>query len=445
MVAAAAAARGAEDADQIRARTQRVLRLSSPSERASALGKVFSGQDSPEAAQAAVDYVFAREESNIALDAVMPIVGIMEDKGVVPVLAQAARTGSTIRRLRAMEALGRSCAPGAAEALAALLDETDVVLRAAATTECGRRTEPAVTRRLELALTDPEWTVRSAAASALARRGSRASIPSLAFAMRGGEGRLADDCWFALTAIVGKSLGADPSRYETWWAKEQGKDAPTAVEWTSPPAAFDSPLCWTRSRRLLFVLATGDTMKDTIDATRNSRDVVEAVRGAGKDLAEDLSAAKTKLDVARVHLRAMLRTLKDGVQFDVMTYAGSPAFAFGRLTAADATSRRHAEARIASLSAGGPSNLHGALTRAFDPKGKGVLESRDGPDTVVLLGDGALAAPGGTDRAEVGAEVQRWNASRQVRLLVVATGQFDDTLLGRLSAGPPLGALVCVP
>jgi hypothetical protein len=450
LASGAGPAAGAPEGASVRLKTQRALALSTPSERASALGRAFDGQDSADAAQAAVDLVFGKGEifgrdEQLPLDAAVFAVARMADKGVVPVLAAGAKSGPQARRLRCLEALGRSCADGAAAALAEFLGDPDVEIRAAATTEAGRRSEPVCAGRVELALSDPEWTVRSAAASSLARMGSRAAVPALVAAMRTGDGRAADDCVFALAAITGRRFGPDPGRYEAWWAKEQGKEAPTAAPWTAPPLSFDTPLFDLRSRRVLFILATGDTMKDAVGPAATDKDVVAAVRAAGKDLAQDLAAAKTKLDVARVHLRTMLRTLKDGVLFDVIAYSGSASEAFGRITPADATSRKHAESRIASLSASGFSNVHGALVRAFGWKPGGKLDDEAGPDTIVLFSDGAVGAPGSTDPTEIVQSIARLNAVRQIRVLVVATGQCQDGILGRLAAGPPLGGVTTLP
>jgi hypothetical protein len=263
--------------------------------------------------------------------------------------------------------------------------------------------------------------------------------------MRAAEGRLVDDCSVALAGITGQRFGPHPERYEEWWRKEEKKELPPGAAWTAPPRSFESLVVVTRSRRILFILSTADTMKDPVSGAADADEMVNTVKIAGQDLADDLKAAKTKLDVARVHLRAMIRTLKDGVEFDVMTYSGSPSFAFGKLTAADASSRKRAESRVASLSPGGPANLHGALVRAFDPRAKDPLGADDGPDTIVLFTDGVLAEPGSKDTVEVAASAIRWNAVRQIRFLVVSTGQAADDVTGRLAAGPPEGANSHVP
>jgi len=445
LLAAAVASAAPTSPETLRRDVQRALRLRTPGERASAVQRAFEGHDSPDAAQVAVDEMFDRDEAQIVLEAAMLAVGRMQAPTVVGALRKGAESPSLLRRIRSIEALGRTQAIGAVGALLPLLGDADAPIRAAAATAVGRKDDATTAGNVEPLLGDPEWTVRSAAVAALSRLRSKASIPALAAAMRAGGGRLVDDCLFALMDVTGQRLGPDPARYEAWWAKEQKKPESATVPWEAPPFSFRSLRLGTRSRRILFVLSTSETMKDSVGDAAGDARLVASIADAGADLAADLRAAKSKLDVARVHLRSMLRTLRDDVTFDVMVYSASPTFAFGKLTAADATTRKRAEARIASLSPGGPANLHGALVRAFDPRGKDPFVVDDGPDTVVLFTDGALSEPGSTDPTEVTGAVARWQAVRQIRFLVFATGQCEDGVIGRLAAGPPEGATLSLP
>jgi hypothetical protein len=445
LFAAATAWGGPSSPETLKRDVQRALKLRTPSERASAVQRAFDGQDSAEAAEIAVEEVFGEDEAQTVLEAAMLAVARMKAPAVVGALRKGADAPPTLRRIRSIEALGRSQAVGAPGSLFPLLGDPDAVIRAAAATAIGRNGDASVVGNVEAMLDDPAWTVRSAAIAALTRIGSRSSIPAIAAAMRKSEGRSVDDCLLSLMSLTGQRLGPDPARYEAWWAKEEGKPETAAVPWEAPGFSFRSMRIGTRSRRLLFVLSTSETMKESVGDAAGDARLLASIAEAGQDLAADLKAAKTKLDVARVHLRAMLRTLRDDVSFDVMAYAASPSFAFGKLTAADASSRKRAEARIAGLSPSGAGNLHGALVRAFDPKGKGPYAVEDGPDTIVLFTDGAMSAPGATDATEVAGAVARWEAVRQIRMYVFETGQADDSVLGRLAAGPPEGAAMSLP
>ena len=444
LLAAAAALAAPPSAEVLRRDVQRALKLQTAGEQASALAKAFEGQDSADAAGVAIDQLFPRDVPQMALEATMLAVARMQAPLVVPALRKAADSGPLLRRVRAIEALGRSSAEGSGGALLPLIADTDASIRAATLTALSTKGET-VAEHVEAALTDPAWTVRSAAISTLGRLGLRRSVLLLCETMRTNDARLVDDCVLALRNITGQRFGAQPERYEAWWAAEAKKELPGAQTWKAPPWSFESPVIATRSRRILFVLCTSDTMKDPVTGAAADDNAAAVVRAAGADLEADLKAAKTKLDVARVHLRTMLRTLRDGVLFDVMVYSGSPTFAFGKLTPADGASRRRAEGRIASLSPGGPGNLHGAVVRTFDPHGKDPYADPDGPDTVVLFSDGALMEPGSEDPTEVAASARRWNAVRQIRFLVVGTGQSDPTVLTRLASGPPEGVSTSVP
>ena len=444
LLAAAAALAAPPGVESLRRDVQRALKLQTAGEQASAIAKAFEGHDSPEAAGVAIDQVFGREVPQMALEAAMLAVARMQAPLVVPTLRKAADAGPALRRLRAIEAIGRSSSEASGGALLTLTSDSDASIRAAAVTALGGKGETGA-GHVEVALADAAWNVRSAAISALGRMGLRRSVVPLCDAMRASDGRLVDDCVLALRNITSQRFGAQPERFLAWWAAEEKKELPGPQSWEAPPWSFESPVIGTRSRRILFVLCTSDTMKDPVSGAASVPEVASVVRAAGADLESDLKAAKTKLDVARVHLRTMLRTLRDGVLFDVMVYSGSPTSVFGKLTPADASSRRRAEGRIASLSPGGPGNLHGAVVRVFDPHGKDPYAAEDGPDTVVLLSDGSLMEPGSEAPTEVAGAARRWNAVRQIRFLVVATGQSDPTVLTRLAAGPPEGVSTSVP
>jgi len=254
-----------------------------------------------------------------------------------------------------------------------------------------------------------------------------------------------DDCADALALLTGKRLGARPDGYVREWAARTGQDAPEGPDWEPPPVSIDAPLLLSRSRRVLIVLSTGESMKDEVTPGDLSPAMRASLLTAGEDLVAAYDGATTKMDLARVHAIAMLRSLRDGTLFDVAVYSQSPTFAFGELVEASPRTRARAETRIASLSPGGGGNLAGMLRRAFDPRGKAPMLTDGGPDTIVLFSDGHLDAPGITDRNQVVMGVRRWNRVRQIRFVVVSVQPSDDSVLGPLSAGPPAGVSLRLP
>jgi hypothetical protein len=360
------------------------------------------------------------------------------------VVSRALSASKPFERMLVAESLGRSegtaGAAAARQALASAVRSDDVRFRAAAMTALGDLREANSFQSLAEGLDDPAWTVRSAAVRGLRILGDERAVPLLAARMRKEDGRLVDDLTEALAELTGKRLGPDPDGYE----RTRNPDLPP-TDWAAPRPSFETPLFATRSKRVLFVLSVSETMKDAIHAGAPDRSVTDAIAAAGADLAKDLAAAKSKLDLARVHLRVMLRTLRDGIEFDVMTYAGSATFAFGEMTRADDSARRRAEARIAKLTPGGQPNLRDAFHRILDPRAKDPLAAPDGPDLVVLLTDGALPTEGFTDRTELGPREARWNRARQVRFVLVSVGQAELGATGRLAGGPPPGLSLSIP
>ncbi|MCE9634179.1 MAG: HEAT repeat domain-containing protein [Planctomycetes bacterium] len=446
---ASAFAEGSSDA---RRDVQRALSTKDVRERTNALDAALRGADSAEAADAVIELVFATETPQMVLDVGVRALGRMTSVAAQEAVGRALERPIRVRRVLIAEALGRSSEASARIRLTALARNPDVRVRAAAVTALAEHRSPAALDEFAAALDDPEWTVRSAAVRGIALIGEPKSAPLLVARLRKEDGRLLDDLSDALATLTGKRYGPDADAYDRLSGKSDAKsdgksDAKSDAKLGAqvPPPTFTTGLFETRSRRILFVLSVAETMKDPVHRAGSEGAVVAGVAKAGADLADLLIDAKTKMDVARTHLRGMLRTLGDGVEFDVMTYAGSPTFAFGQFTRADDAARRKAESRIARLTAGGPPDLYDAFERILDPRAKDPLDVADGPDTVVLVTDGALPSQGMNDRTEIGPREARWNRARQIRYIVVAVGQAEPGPIGYLAGGPPAGITVSVP
>ncbi len=419
--------------------------------RALALERALSGADGVAAATLILDRVVAKPKSELERSiGARALANMAEPEAVALIGRVAVETGDLAVRAAAIEVLGDQRTAGTVGALQTAARDPDARVRAAALTALGRRDDEDHDLVLAEGLLDADWRVRSAAIWGLVDGGRLSAVPLLTNRMRHEGGRLIDDLTAALTDLTGERFGPSPLRYETWWREQQEngteRGPPTTdAGWDPPAPTIDAPLLTSRSERVLFVLSTGDSMKEEVRVPTLSDGQRLKLMAAGEDLAADYDEAETKLELARVHLRAMLRSLRDGVQFDVATYAASPAFAFGKPTKAGTATRKKAEARIARLSPGGGSNLSGLLTRAFDPKAKDPIGAAPTYDTIVLLSDGRLAAPGSTSRPEVIARVRRWSRVRQVRFIVIPVGISDDAVLGPLASGPPRGVVRSIP
>lgn len=404
----------------------------------------IAGEDSAAAADLLIDQVVRKERPEVIHEVAIGALARMETAEALERIVKEAREGKGEARLRVLEALGRSEKPKAHWTLLDLAHAPEPEVRTAAASALAFSIRKDDRETFEELLGDPSWTVRSVAAGALFQMSGAEYVPALALALTGARGRMVDDLTLALQSVSGQSFGPHPQKYLDWYGKEVGKTGHKA-EWSPPPPSFTSPSLTSRSERVLFVLSVGETMKQKHGRPPPSDALLEQVRAYGPDLAEDLEKAETKLDVAKVHLRCMLRSLRDGVQFDVMVYAASPSLAFGAPTDADDRSRKRAEGRVQGLSPSTGANLHGALVKAFAPKGKDPFVDAEGPDTIVLVTDGSLGKPGSEDRLEVGLAVGRWNAVRQVRFLVVAVGQAETSFLAGLGGATPRHELVTVP
>ena len=428
----------AAPAADVRTAVQRALAQRDTRDKIRAVQAALDGvpaESEADAARAIVDLVFRGDEPQALLDVGVSVLSHMTTAPALDAATKAAN--NAYRKALLAEALGRSEATGAMLYLATMTSAPEVRVRAAAVSALADRNDEGRRAPLRAALDDPEWTVRSGAIRGIGRSGDATLARDLTWHMRRSEGRELDDCAAALAALTGKRFGADPGAYE------RRMDPPLeGSQWTTPPWSFTSPLLATHSRRILFVVQASETMKDPVTAGGTDQATMKAVAEVGEDLAAALREAKTKADLARVHLAVMLRTLVDGVRFDVMSYSDSPVLVFGELTPADNSSRKKAESRVSRLSSAGQPNLSDTLLRIYDPRGKDPYDAPDGPDTVVIFSDGTLPTRGLNDRTEVVPQALRWNRSRQIQFLVVSVGQSDPSVVGALAGGPPAGGSV---
>lgn len=443
LVAAPALADGPSKG-KLRRAVRSALRESRAQDQALALEAALSGIDHEFAAELLVDEVFEEEDvrPQAVVQAALVLLGRMQDDQALAVLRRNAAEGELAVRALVLESLGRQRRPAARDVLAVALDDEHPGVRAAAATALGRTRDDDVAELLMDRLDDEDLRVRSAVVGALRELRFEAAVPALIERATVERGRLIDDVFSALQTITGERYGLHLDEYRTWWARRNEADVPDPSGYTAPAASFDHDQLRTRSRRILFVLPVGRSMGDELQDYRPDPELRAAFADVDPELVEELDEVETRLDLARVHLRRMLRTLADDVEFDVLIVGSSATRAFGSLERADARTRERAEGRIASLSPSGHADLADAVAEIFAPDGDDPWGRTDGPDTVVLLSDGVAGEPGKVDPLEIGPRAARWNAVRQVRFLVAAVGQADPSVLAALASGPPRGVFV---
>ncbi len=427
----------------LRSRVLQALKENDAGRRARALGDALRGARGAAAAKILVRTALPRAESERDRAVCVAALGRMDTHDEIEEIAARARDAryGVPGRAQLATALGRTGNATALDELRALAVDSDTRVRCAAVVALGRFPGPDSLAALSTALEDDDPALRLSATQALGQHEDELGLPLLVQALKSADGRFADDVAAVLGRRTGERFGPSWSAYERLLRTRAKQPTDDIVTSDPPPLDVSGPATGFRTGGVLFVLATSKSMGEPVSAGGEPRRLSDA----GDDLVREWGEAATCLDVARVHLRALIRSVGDGVPFDVATYADSTTFAFGKLTPADARSRKKAESRVARLSPGGGANLADALRRCFDPRNKDPLGAHPGPDTVVLITNGQLGDPGETNGAEVLEGVRRFARSRPMRFICIAVGQSDRSVLGTLASTAPSGRIVSVP
>ena len=248
------------------------------------------------------------------------------------------------------------------------------------------------------------WQVRSVAIDLLVKRRLAGAPPLLFARLPKEEARLLFDLKEALRGLTGLQFQT-LREWQNWWDKQgatfepikptseqRGRrdDSKTVSYWNIPVT----------SNRVTFVVDTSGSMLKPFGSGNATR-LVEAKRQLG--LVFDGLPPKAKVNV--------------------ITFDGDVTELFGKLQALSKKKRKEADVFVDGLTSRGPTNVHGALAKAFeDPD----------VDTIFLLTDGQPSAGQIVDRDRLADEVARWNAGRSIRIHTVAIGQKSD-LLARLA------------
>ncbi len=301
----------------------------------------------------------------------------------------------------------------------------------------GRRGDASATPALVAALAHPDWRVQSEAVEGLRLLHRRSAIPLLIERLSHAGGRLRDDLGFALRSLTGERFVADPAIWRAWWEKQgasftmplQPADRSAAPregdEGGAPEGGTNFFGIGSFSKRVLFVLDVSGSM-------------AEPVRTG-----TDASTRRTKLDVARTHLKSALAGLASDARFDVLLYAEFVESCFPTVQPADDAHRGAALAFVDGRRPSTGTNLHGALLEAFriadlEPGAKtssGVAGRRPPEvDTIFFLTDG-FPTSGRVQAPElILREIAGLNRTRRIRIHTVGIGGHDRAFLQALAA-----------
>ncbi|MBM4014521.1 MAG: VWA domain-containing protein [Planctomycetes bacterium] len=318
--------------------------------------------------------------------------------------------------------------------LMALLHEnaTAVELKVALLVGLGRRGDAAAAPAVVPALDHADWRVQVEAIEALRRFHQASSIPLLIARLEAASGRVRDDLGVALQSLTGEKLAADADAWREFW-RRTGGNAPrpphpvprdraaqlAAAEQAATTAAGGTEFfgLGSYSKRLLFVLDVSGSMRQAAQI--------------GTD------RTRTKLQVARAHLRQAIAQLPSDALFDVVLYAGEVRTCFGRPVPADDTGRQAAAAFLDTVLGEG-TNIHGALQAAFALAVAGGRSPGTAPpaiDTIFFLTDGQPTAGRVQSPESILREVAAWNRARRLRIHTIGVGaDHDRAFLAELAA-----------
>lgn len=427
------------------------LRSSDLNERRLAVWEL-DGFDSAEAARVLCRRVLDRDDRAVVISAGIKLLGALESEEAVDAVIRESKVGRAIRRARVIEALGWIGGPRVEECLLTAAYNEDPLVRTSAVLAL----ENLPTDRVEFVVSDALksrfWTVRSAAIQVARRRGNKESIPGLIERLRPGaeDGRLVGDVTEALRHLTEQPYGASYESWRRWYEDMVGgtlPDAPVGVTGAPPKSRVEFASIKSMARRVVFVLAVHESMKDEFHQGgkwRIPRDVAEA---GGAEIKE-WEMAKTKLELAQLWLAWSIDHLTPEISFDVVTYGQGAGAAFGELVPATPANCRKAINRIQSLSPSGRANLYSGLKLAFTLVSKDPLDEKslnEGPEAVIFISDGNCELGEIDQGYAVVDEVARLNLYRQIEFYVVSPGEGDARVLSQIGSIGPLGGTVSIP
>ncbi len=317
-------------------------------------------------------------------------------------------------RRAAVLALGQVLArdPAFAAEVLGLANSKDAPTRMGAAGALVEVRTPAALEALHELLADPQWGVRVEALQRVGLWRAKESIPVLIERLAAESGRFTADVHAALVAVTRIDLGRHPQPWRQFWEREgeiyevpadsRAREVVTQKEEGEGERTKVTSFYRLRilSQRVCFVLDVSGSMRN------RSQSAVGTIE-------------KSRMDVAKEQLTAVLRGLPDDTLFNVIFFESHLRPLEKKLVKMTKSSRAKALRFVRDQYSVGATALYPALELAFaDPL----------VDTLYLLSDGAPTVGELTDIEEIRAEVARWNSARHVRIHGVAMGQ-DSTLL----------------
>ena len=228
----------------------------------------------------------------------------------------------------------------------------------------------------------------------------------------------------SLRKVTGLTHGDEAEAWLAWWNTD-GSDFKTEAEKQleeDPAAAAADKNVGTRfygirtySKRIVFVLDISGSMNEPTDT----------------------GETETKIEVAKKELTQAIASLPADALFDIIFYSTGVEVWQKNLVEADAKAKKAAKTYVAEKEAGGGTNIHEPLLRAFDLAGRGSRDKEYGEvavDTIFFLSDGQPTAGRITDPEDILREVQAANKLRKVQIHTVGVGRGHHAVFMRVLA-----------
>jgi hypothetical protein len=238
-----------------------------------------------------------------------------------------------------------------------------------------------------------------------------------------GSERVADDAEEALVELLDRDFGRNARAWRDYWVVARDK-SPTLGKGVRKSGYGSFYGLAIPKSRVAFVIDTSGSMRDPVSGDR----VAEHMKTA-KHL--DPASIKTRLDLAKAELKNAIDGLDEAAFAAIVAFSDDRTFLTDGLERATAPLKEKLQKRVKNLAAAGKTNVYAGMHAAFFPsKTPTPKDFVDGPDTIVLLSDGAPSAGVHSRRDDLRDEVLAWNLGRAVKIHCVNVGDADARLLG---------------
>lgn len=299
----------------------------------------------------------------------------------------------------------------------ALLDYTkheDPEVRNLALQALGTTKDKKAIEKLVAALNDASWSVRLAALDALEHLKTKEAIGPIIERMGKEDGRMAQEFSLALWRLTGQGFQENAKGWDNWWkgaadkfeflteeqlnAVKTGEDDYRLRQTTRVEQKFFGIRIV--SHRVIFIIDVSGSMVEILNSEYEGK------------------AGQQRIDVAKRELERCVQGLDSSAMFNIVTFSSDvDRWLDGSLSVANEKNRGEAKAFASKLSAGGGTNLYGAMKEAFkDPD----------VDTIFVLSDGEPSVGDEIDPLVIREHVKSWNEHRGIQINTIAVGgQFE--------------------